>query len=175
MFSFHSDNSIWLYSTLWYTHEVHWKIAQFNKNVCVYFVGWEPEGRYHYWTMLHWGPEWRNCCTLSVESQKGVITIEHCSVEDQNGAIAVLCQLRARRVLSLLNDVTLRTRMAQWLYFVSWEPEGRYHYWTLFCWGPEGRYWCTKSMVIASFWFSMEHSKWLMPFWFSADNIFQRQ
>ena len=37
---------------------------------------------------------------------------------------------------------------------------------------PEGRYRCTKSMVIAPFWFSMEHI-WtaIMPFWLSTDVI----
>ena len=30
---------------------------------------------------------------------------------------------------------------------VSWEPEGRYHYSTMFRWEPEGRYHCTKSML----------------------------
>ena len=31
-------------------------------------------------------------------------------------------------------------------HFVSWEPEGRYHYSTKFRWEPEGRYRCTMSM-----------------------------
>ena len=53
-----------------------------------------------------------------------------------------------------------------------WEPEGRYHYSTMFRWEPEGRYPCTKSMVIAPFWFSTEHL-WIviMAFWFSADDM----
>ena len=29
------------------------------------------------------------CCILSVESQKGVMTIQRCSVENQKGAIVV--------------------------------------------------------------------------------------
>ena len=39
----------------------------------------------------------------------------------------------------------------------------------MFCWEPEGCYHCTKSVVIAPFWFSMEH-RWtaLTPFWLSA-------
>ena len=39
-------------------------------------------------------------------------------------------------------------------------------------WEPEGCYCCTKSMVIAPFWFSMEHL-WIMiaPFWLSTDDI----
>ena len=40
---------------------------------------------------------------------------------------------------------------------VSWEPEGHYHYSTMFCWEPEGRYRRTKYMGIAPFWFSTEH------------------
>ena len=56
------------------------------------------------------------------------------------------------------------------LHVVSWEPEWHYHYSTIFWWEPEGCYGCTKSMVIAPFWFSTEHH-WtaLMPFWISAD------
>ena len=57
-------------------------------------------------------------------------------------------------------------------YISCWEPEGRYQYSMMFCWEPEGRSGCTKSMVIAPFWFSMELC-WtvLMPFWFSANDI----
>ena len=42
-------------------------------------------------------------------------------------------------------------------YFVSWEPEGRWRFRKMFRWEPEGCYCCTKSMVIAPFWFSTEH------------------
>ena len=41
-----------------------------------------------------------------------------------------------------------------YLHFVSWEPEGHYQYSKMFCWELEGHYGCTKSMVIAPFWFS---------------------
>ena len=39
-------------------------------------------------------------------------------------------------------------------------------------WEPEGAYFCTKSMAIVPFWFSMEHC-WttLAPFWLLADDI----
>ena len=40
---------------------------------------------------------------------------------------------------------------------VSWGPEGHYQYSKMLCWEPEGCYRCTKSMVIAPFWFSKEH------------------
>ena len=54
-------------------------------------------------------------------------------------------KLRNRRVLSLFNDVYLRT---------------------------EGGYCCTKSKVIAPFWFSTEHCcTALIPFWFSAGDV----
>ena len=45
----------------------------------------------------------------------------------------------------------------------------------MFRWESEGRYRCTKSMVIAPFWFSMEPC-WtaLMPFWLSADDMHPR-
>ena len=41
----------------------------------------------------------------------------------------------------------------------------------MFYWEPDGRYCCTKSMALAPFWFSTEHS-WtgLMPIWLSADD-----
>ena len=50
-------------------------------------------------------------------------------------------------------------------YIVSLEPEGRYHYSTMFRWEPEGRCCCTKYMTIAAFLFSTEH-RWpmLTPF-----------
>ena len=39
-------------------------------------------------------------------------------------------------------------------------------------WEPEGRYRCKKSMVIAPFWFSVEHL-WIViaPFWLSNDEV----
>ena len=105
------------------------------------------------------------------------------------------CQLRARRALSLFNDVLLRTRRVLSLckvtsdsallvlnetsvkkaYIVSWEPEGHYHNSMMFLWEPKGRYRSAKSLVIAPFWFSMEHH-WtaLTPFWFSANDIEKR-
>ena len=43
----------------------------------------------------------------------------------------------------------------------------------MFRWEPEGRYRCTKSMVIAPFWFSTEHCRLaLTPFWLSSDDIY---
>ena len=57
-------------------------------------------------------------------------------------------------------------------HIVRWEPEGPYHYSTMFCWEPEGCYHCTRSMVIAPFCFPTKHH-WttLLPLWFSADII----
>ena len=43
-------------------------------------------------------------------------------------------------------------------YIVSWEPEGRYHYWKMFRWEPEWRYHDRLCAAIAAFWFSTEHS-----------------
>ena len=62
--------------------------------------------------------------------------------------------------------------MARHLHFISWEPEGRYQCWKMIRWEPEGHYCRTKSMVIARFWFSMEHL-WMViaPFWLSTDNL----
>ena len=71
------------------------------------FVSWEPEGHYHYSVMFHWEPEGCYPCiiqslcwkcppgppgppdVLSVESQKGTITIQWCSIETQKAAIPV--------------------------------------------------------------------------------------
>ena len=54
--------------------------------------------------------------------------------------------LRARRALSIFKDIPLRTR--------------------------RGAITVTKSMVIASFWFSKEHlSIVIAPFWLSTDDI----
>ena len=63
--------------------------------------------------------------------------------------------MRARRALSLFNDVPLRTRRALSLFkwcsvenqkgtiiqmMFRWEPEGHYHYSMMFRWEPEGHY-----------------------------------
>ena len=55
---------------------------------------------------------------------------------------------------------------------VYWEPERHYCSSKMFCWEAEGRYRCTKSTVIATFWFSGEHL-WtaIMPFWLSTDDV----
>ena len=42
-------------------------------------------------------------------------------------------------------------------YFFTKEPEGHYPYSMMSRWEPEGCYHCTKSMVMAPFWFSTEH------------------
>ena len=46
----------------------------------------------------------------------------------------------------------------------------------MFCCEPEGRYCCAKSVVIAPFWFSMEHL-WIVivPFWLSTDYMSLRR
>ena len=49
---------------------------------------------------------------------------------------------------SLLTIYTSKLWSAAIYRFVSWEPEGRYHYSTIFCWEAEGRYCCTKSIAI---------------------------
>ena len=55
---------------------------------------------------------------------------------------------------------------------VRLEPEGHQCCSKMFWWELEGCYCCTKSVVIAPFWFSTEHH-WtvLTPFWLLADNI----
>ena len=42
-------------------------------------------------------------------------------------------------------------------HFVSWEPEGCYHYSKMFHWEPESRYHHRLCTAIAAFWFSTEH------------------
>ena len=58
------------------------------------------------------------------------------------------------------------------LFFVSWEPEGRYCSSKMFRWEQEGLYRCTKSIAITPFWFSTEHC-WsaITPFWLSTDDL----
>ena len=58
-------------------------------------------------------------------------------------------------------------------HIVCWEPEGHYHYSTMFHWETERRYCFTKSMVIVPFWFTalVVNRTSLMPFWFSTDDI----
>ena len=58
----------------------------------------------------------------------------------------------------------------------SWEPEGHYHYSTMFRWEPKGDYPCTKSIAIVPFWFRMKH-RWtvLTPVWFSVDSLMNLQ
>ena len=60
------------------------------------------------------------------------------------------------------------------LNIVSWEPEGSYHYSTMFHWEPEGQYHHRLCTAIAPFWFSTE-LRWtaITPFLFSADIIVQ--
>ena len=38
-------------------------------------------------------------------------------------------------------------------HIVTWKPEGRYNYSTIFHSEPEGWYRCTKSLAIVPFWF----------------------
>ena len=56
--------------------------------------------------------------------------------------------------------------------FVSWEPEGRYHYSKMFCWEPEGRDPRRHCAAIAPFLFLAEHL-WILiaPFWLSTDKL----
>ena len=43
-----------------------------------------------------------------------------------------------------------------WVNILSLEPQGHYHFSTMFHWRPDGRYHCTKSVAITPFWFSKE-------------------
>ena len=96
---------------------------------------------------------------MSVESQKGIITIHWCSVESQKSVIAV-------QQYTVYGDSALV--VMRWWHkrdsegypsikksvIASWEPEGHYHYSMMFHWEPTGHYpKCTKSMAIAPFWF----------------------
>ena len=55
---------------------------------------------------------------------------------------------------------------------IDFNEKGCFQYSNKFCWKPEGHYHCTKFMVIAPFWFSMEHH-WIVivPFWLSTEDM----
>ena len=76
-------------------------------------VSWEPERHYHYSKMFWWEPEGCYCHVrfvqkMSVEYQKGIITIQRCSVESQMGAITVQ-SLHGNGALLLLNGTLLKS------------------------------------------------------------------
>ena len=72
------------------------------------------------WKRMQYTYSWLRDYVMSVESQKGTITIQRCSIENQKGTIALLkdVPLRTRRALSLFKDVPLRTRRALSLFKV---------------------------------------------------------
>ena len=119
-----------------------------------YFVSWEPEGHYQYSNMFRWEPEGGYCCTKPMAIAPFWFSTEH------------LWSVITPFWLST-DDIYPKNIPQHCL--VSWEPEGHYQYSNMFCWEPEGGYCCTKSMVIAPFWFSTEHL-WILiaPFWLST-------
>ena len=121
-----------------------------------------------------------------------IVSVTHCPTPDQLVSLFILFETYFGISSFMFEHFPFQGLSAPscshclYMYIVSWEPEGRYHYSKMFHWEPEGRfhyskrfrwepdgrYCCTKSMAIAPLWFSTEHL-WMLivPFWLSTDDI----
>ena len=96
---------------------------------------------------------------LAEECEYRRVSCKHCGQQTFAHAFEVSCILP----IEILK---------KWIYVVSWEPEGHYHFSKMFHWEPEGRFHHRLLTVIVPFWFSMEHL-WtsIAPFWLSTDDL----
>ena len=69
--------------------------------------------------------------------------------------LLIACKFEVSSLVEFIGlDTTAFIKLTCSTHVVSWEPEGHYHYSTMFRREPEGCHLSTKSMVIAPFWFS---------------------